>query len=731
MADSQPPLITGQEFDRWLLTLCDEERQIRTSKAILGDRRLFPTQNQSHQFIISSVLEPRYQLVKEKLSQIQVLLRNPSPIVSEAIWTLLVIVVHAQTPEIRKSSSFDARIRLVITSKLPEKALLIADNGFHTGDSGPRRAAFHFLAAFATVDPTALIMGNNRVTPLLIREVTFTADRVVQGWSLFTLLTLSKQGPLRDFLVGAGLLPELKRFFCDGPLEVSSISLEDVKLHVQIVHDITCNGIGTLKNIAASANDDLRVELSSNGFIDLMLSIAVGVHSQRVGRREIMKAIQTYATLTSIERKDPSKALQDITLLIDCLNHSQSTPDLEAAISKAVRNTLVHFPGEYMLSCHGTLKSMIPFLCKQIEELPLDDAEDAFAILREFSRGPVEKEHETREAISRGIGPRLTEHTKSKGPELNLKELKTHSQIRKSMVPKDAAPPLKKCDDPRWTVFQSFFSYIQKILSSWKACPAPVLHHILSLICNISTNDKLAQLLACNETIMTLLVDLVKRLGVSSAEMDMEDALQTVSLECIRNLCIDDKSCKMLMRLGGNIILRLLLTSAPGSENHTISLAVLRNLILQNDTCFKTLILCNNDLPNSLCANLISEVVSGLSSTDTCGVQRYSLDILFMTLMQGGEKLRQILLEESCLQALVVLMDTCENTMNAEIATRCYRILQNGSDDEDPWIKIMKEWEQLDKDAEQETGPLSTVKVKGKKRMRKTKGRTTADIRVR
>ncbi|KAI8854548.1 hypothetical protein BC829DRAFT_380233 [Chytridium lagenaria] len=523
--------ISSQEFDRWLLNLCDESKQIRASKIILEDPRLFPTP--------TTFSSPK-----------------PLSLISSATWTILTTTL-IQPPANR--NLFDSRIRLIVTTKLPEKALLIADNGFHTGDTAPRRAAYHFIAAYAAIEPTALVMGQHRLTPMLIRDMTSKADRVIQGFAILVLMTLSKQPPLRDFLVGAGLLPELKKVFTeDGVVEEEAGLIEQ--------------------------------PASSPPFL-------------------AFKAIQTYATLTSVERKEPTSSLHDITTL---LTHLDASPTKQTAsiISKAVRNTLVHIPGDVMAT------TAVEFY-EGLEEL-----EDVVAVLREFARGPEEEMEvwgrENARVVAKreevGVGKKVAAATSNEGRDSTKPLTRRRSNAGQNL----------KSDDPRWIIYQP------------------------------------------------------------------------IAFDCLRNLCIDAKSCTTILKTTGPIILRTLLTSPPNlSTPHHISRDPPEPYCSKRH-CFASLVMCSTDVPS----NLMQEVVSGLSSSDVCGVQRCSLDILSVAIQKGGEKLRTVLMEEGCLRALVVLMDAAVDPVNGDIARRCYKALQEtGGGEEDTWQRLMKEWEKVDQES--------------------------------
>ncbi|KAJ3109433.1 hypothetical protein HDU97_006678 [Phlyctochytrium planicorne] len=715
--------IAGPEFDRWLLALCDEEKQIKMANSIVADRRLFPQHlPHSDQSMFTSPIELSYTLGKDKLSQITLLLRSSNPIVCEAVWTILATTVQApQDPMKRRTTSSDARIRMVVTSKLPEKAVLLADNGFHTGDVGPRRAALLFLAAFSTTDPTALVMGSSRMTPMLIREIAVGTDRVVQGLSMAIVWTLTKYGPLRDFLVGGGMLPELKRLFAENLLpEAKDVAAFGV--YGDIVMDATLNALGVLRNVASNVGDDLKAELSSMGFISLLVAIICGTDLRTYESAEIAKAMKTYACLTAVEQKSPEEALSNITTFISNLHKFDLT--MQDLTFRAIRNTLVFIPGENILNAHEALRPMVPYLSRRIKQDDLEGASDAFSVLREFSRGPGD------EAKPDAKSEKLNPHKKNDGHQKSSSNLSANLPAKKDkrLATLSDTKFIKKNEDPRWTVFQFVFTRIQEVLKTWTQCPASSLTHILGLLCNLSTQDKLAQHLAADPSVMSTLLEIVKDTAHSQADKPTQAELKAVALECIRNLCIDEKACKAFLKIGGDVFLRVLLTSTAGTDNHTVSFAILRNLILQNDSCFTTFVLCNNEVPNNLCSNLISEVVSGLSSMDVHGVQRYSLDILSMTLDRGGEKMRQILLDEGCLEALVVLMDTSVDHFNAEVATRCFRLLRASKEvDEDPWTRIMKEWKRQEMDDTDKD--LSTAK--GKKKTKKTSMRRQRIMRKR
>ncbi|KAI8927510.1 hypothetical protein BC831DRAFT_174280 [Entophlyctis helioformis] len=206
----------------------------------------------------------------------------------------------------------------------------------------------------------------------------------------------------------------------------------------------------------------------------------------------------------------------------------------------------------------------------------------------------------------------------------------------------------------------------------------------LSLICNLSTNDQMAQWLAVEgeAPLFSALFSLVM--------FSSQTRLQQLALSCVRNLCIDEASCSTILSMGGDRILELLYHGIPGVQRECLQ--VVRNLALQHGPSFHEI--CNSD-------GFLPEIVASLCTGDG-SVQRCAIDFVQYCLDRSAAmpSLCIELLDAGCLPALLV--PTEERGENAAAAAGCFERLQEmdkalrGSGD--PWMRIYKEWKAMDRE---------------------------------
>ncbi|KAJ3196643.1 hypothetical protein HK101_008220 [Irineochytrium annulatum] len=224
--------------------------------------------------------------------------------------------------------------------------------------------------------------------------------------------------------------------------------------------------------------------------------------------------------------------------------------------------------------------------------------------------------------------------------------------------------------------------------------------------------------------------------------------LRLACLECLRNLCVDDTTCVRIVRLGSHHLLRLLFTNPSSSDRHRETLALLRNLVVQNAYCAEKLV--GQEEPDYLMVGassadsggsagggkkkrslwgatglantgFVAEVIAGLASKDTTGVQRCAVDIVTRLLELGGDEARAMLVEEGCLQALVIAMDQANSgASNAAAAAKCYKELKMFEDRSatgfrDHWARIKREWDDADRNAALELRKLLMMEREAKR----------------
>eukprot|EP00842_Homolaphlyctis_polyrhiza_P001044 jgi/Hompol1/1940/HPOL_001412-RA len=165
--------------------------------------------------------------------------------------------------------------------------------------------------------------------------------------------------------------------------------------------------------------------------------------------------------------------------------------------------------------------------------------------------------------------------------------------------------------------------------------------------------------------------------------------LQKQALSCIRNLCIDEASCSLILTMGMSKLLDLLYHGAQGIQLECLQ--IIHNLIIQHDPSFQEIY--NSD---GFIAEIVASLCSSQLETQACAIEfiRFCLDKVDVVASACND-----LIEAGCLSALLVPAE--ERNQNSAAAAQCFEKLHefekklNASGD--PWTRIWKEWKEEDR----------------------------------
>ncbi|KAJ3093016.1 hypothetical protein HDU96_002549 [Phlyctochytrium bullatum] len=798
--------LTGRDFDSWLVALNDDARIVKTAKALVADPRLRPFligggegadgAAVNGELWLTTPLAPSHPLGKERISQLLSLLKAPSKFALESAWLLLAAMVYKPPPPlglaynpqpssmaVQSSGSsagprisvsrqtqdqhpYEVRVKMVLAGKLTERAQAFLDDTSrhvtsshgstssdddtddeHDEEVAPRRAALQFLAAFATADPVALVMGNGRIPSLLLREST-GRDRVARGYGLFALAAVTVHPSLRELMVGSAMLPELKKLLTG--MKASRIKKRNPKDSKSVKPFLAApkpSRAGTpaskpkpvVPKVLVDGKDEqqptpgLKPSRSSARLEKLSGADPSARSSRRRGSAARVDRLSTGAETGLKESRSNGR--------LDKLHKSSSSDLLKPARSSSKMDKL---------SLNNALDSMAAM--KKTDDprwfIYLNCLPRLEALLRDYvstmeSMSQITYTVPSAAHILHVLGILCNISTHDKLAQLlaaNSNIISALMKLIRYQKPSSARPSLGLKPGQHRSSTNALHERAQsqqQIRLSTIAVPEP--QQIRLSVYGSSEPQQQIRLSTIGAPTSILPNDpslCVARAAVgyypteggTSGAIEPHELILNAALECVRNLCIDAKSCTNFLRSGGNVILKLLLTSPSGSETQAVSLAILRNLIVQNEECFRSLILCDDDDEvgiglgggvDSLSTNLLLEVISGLASSDVAGVQRYSLDILVLAVTKGGEKVKNLLLEEGCLRPLLVIIDTSTDSLNQEVALFCYKELK--PDEDDPWVRIRRIWDENDKNQVLNGDELLAMRKARKKKNRKQK----------
>jgi hypothetical protein len=208
------------------------------------------------------------------------------------------------------------------------------------------------------------------------------------------------------------------------------------------------------------------------------------------------------------------------------------------------------------------------------------------------------------------------------------------------------------------------------------------LYYVLGIMCNLAFNDKAAQkicVLGHPELFKTLV-------GYATHE---KDSIRKLSLDCIRNLCIDKPACLEVMELA----LPVLFKNLASGDHITPTIQIIRNIWFQQRICFLEIF----HRP---------EFVDGLLFVvrrgDSDG-QRASLDIIEKLIAAENIHYTSTLLQHGLLWSLQRLLQGPLKDRVATILEKMQATIHTMKPKDDPWVSIALGWSQKDQILGRET----------------------------
>lgn len=227
-----------------------------------------------------------------------------------------------------------------------------------------------------------------------------------------------------------------------------------------------------------------------------------------------------------------------------------------------------------------------------------------------------------------------------------------------------------------------------------------IIHHCVCTLTNLSIDDVISQQIATIGS-EKLFRDLYAILFAGTSI----ETLRVDTLCLLRNLCIDTPSCLLIASMGSPKLFEILFTG--NSDLRRESMAVIRNLLLQNRFCFEEFW----EVPGFL-----DEIIIDLTATNDIRLCRAAIDIVYHYLIKGGPARKKILYEMDFSSALLIPMEE-QGEEAGHIAAKCFRILKDYEKSvvQDHWSRIWAEWKEEDasrESAKEAEGQFSKTKFK-------------------
>jgi hypothetical protein len=239
--------------------------------------------------------------------------------------------------------------------------------------------------------------------------------------------------------------------------------------------------------------------------------------------------------------------------------------------------------------------------------------------------------------------------------------------------------------------------------------PEKVIENALAIICNLSVDDKLARYICekGEKSLFEQLQHLTQNGGTNLVKIE--------AYNCIRNLLIDVPACECANELCVTVILQRLHEAKPFCRKEMVE--ILRNLIIQNEHCFKSIY---KD------PALLFEVIDSLLSSDPILLSA-SMDILefFVSLQKENPTYTLDLIYNGLMETILWKLKPQNCTMPKQFIDRLitlYNQLKVFKEKKmayaDPWVQIQKGWDETD-------SILGRLKVEPKKQSKPKKRKST------
>jgi hypothetical protein len=208
------------------------------------------------------------------------------------------------------------------------------------------------------------------------------------------------------------------------------------------------------------------------------------------------------------------------------------------------------------------------------------------------------------------------------------------------------------------------------------------IYYALGIMCNLAFNDKASQKI-CSIGHPALFKTLV---GYATHE---KDSIRRLSLECIRNLCIDKPSCIEIMELALPVLFKNLSTC----EHITQTIQIIRNIWFQQRDCFLEIF----HRPE-----FIDTLLFVLRKGDV-DAQKASLDILEKFAATENPHYISLLLQHGAIWSLQRLLHCGLKDRAVLVLEKLNVVGQTMKPKEDPWECISLGWSQKDRILGRET----------------------------
>jgi hypothetical protein len=209
-----------------------------------------------------------------------------------------------------------------------------------------------------------------------------------------------------------------------------------------------------------------------------------------------------------------------------------------------------------------------------------------------------------------------------------------------------------------------------------------LLYHCLCILNNLAMDDRLAQYMVV-ETDGTL----ISNLG-TLAKMHDDDEIRHISLSCLRNLCIDEHACNLILQITIKDLLNLLNKGIPRFQTEIIQ--IIRNLMVCSKSSF--IELYQNQY---VLTEIILCIQSRVKDIQDCG-----LDILnFMMKHCSTKAYAQDLAENGVYRDLQQALKTSgkfNGNRLRELLSLVNLECNSAFKVEDPWKRLQESWDRRD-----------------------------------
>ncbi|KAI8616031.1 hypothetical protein BC830DRAFT_1119799 [Chytriomyces sp. MP71] len=532
--DKRSIIITGKEFERWMMLLDEGKVAPQKARSILADSRLFPALDSGdadkqpgskstftviRQLVVAS-LDVCVELKPKDIEQLRVCLRYPSPLLYEALWLIMATLIRM--PAKSDEYKYDpkrvlTRTKLLQDVKMHENAISLAIEGFPSGKFEPRRAAMLYIAALADHSPRTIMSLYPKFIPFLFESMSDDSmDSVIVTLSVqifSSMLEVPSSNPT---------ILDCARLFED------SISLLSKKCTSEFGQGLESGEAGSFLQLIKHSRIEilklLKLLIKKDEVKDKTMNDCdrlLWILSHPTSDEEFVTALNLITYLLSKHFIGFNVSKKLISIVLEQLNSEESSELVQYSCLQAVKSCLSRFELNLMWPVmYGENASILSDLSDLLGHNHIDFTELSMLLLRNLTYITDDEAyssvpHASARKRRATLGDTLNKVGEPSRPRSSFAAKRASVAPRPSILPTATVfPPPKSSTaytgppDPRPIVMSLAIRHVVALVEKFSHWPTTLIHDALCLICNLSVHDMTAQQLASQKGFIKAITDI-------------------------------------------------------------------------------------------------------------------------------------------------------------------------------------------------------------------------------